>query len=193
VTLVELLIVTTVMGFLVATAGSSLVLAFRSFSGQGELEFKEIQGQRACMDLHYYLSNAVSFSISDNADLASVFGAADADSGTTLSLIQGDGSTVVFSFVPDVVKTTALSSITCAVGRLGIEVGGVSYIYCDDVFVPCAGSGGRPFSVSVTGGVNYHWGVPSGSFEFGVVNTVTGGTVTRPPLTMMGGTGSPLF
>ena len=193
VTLVELLIVTTVMGVLIATVGSTLVLAFRSFSGQGKQEAKEIEGQRACMDVHYYLSNAVSFGISDSVVLAGIFGSPAPNSGTTLSLRQGDGSTVLFVFSPDSTKTTELSSIACAVGSLAIQIGGVSYTYSDEVYVPCAGLSGRPFSVSATGGVNYYWGIPTGKSEFGVLNTVSGVTLSRPPLTMMGGMGAPAF
>jgi len=60
-TLVELLLVVSVVAALLVSISSALILIVKSYSGEYELEALERQSQRGAMELEYFAGRAISF------------------------------------------------------------------------------------------------------------------------------------
>ncbi len=180
--------ITLTAGLFAAMLSSSGV-ALQAHVGQAALEQKQFEGQRAAMELKYFISQASAVRISeDGLGGLTEYDLTDGYAGTELELTLLSGSKVYFKFTPDAAKTETYSTIRCAVGSLSTYVdSGPAYTYSSEVWIPCESSTTRPFTIGQNGRIIYFWGLPGYGTDFGVLDGSSAVLATRPPLNMMGG------
>jgi len=156
-TLVECLMVVSVIGGLLAAITSVFLLTLKGYTGEYEVEAVEVQSQRAAVELDYFIRRAVSVEIADPG----------AFSGNRLRLLQPRSTSLVggvplgvveFAFTPN----SNRSSSTEQVGELSITLMGNTYVYSGDIRTPIhSGVARRVFELSREGGLVYRWEVAS--------------------------------
>lgn len=160
VTLIECLVVISIMAGLIAAVGSSFTMSLKSYVGEYSAEGSELESQRAALELEYFASRAVDIKIiADPAFPSTTDYSSGYLGGTRVELRQPDDSVVAFQF-----RSTNGSSYTAGVkhiGQLGINIDGNPYVFTKRAqFVPSS-SWRYPFQVSTEGGLAFRWTVPT--------------------------------
>jgi len=161
VTLIECLVVLTILASLIAAVGTSFTMSLKSYVGEYASEAVELESQRAALELEYFASRAVDVRIMPVAGLSGTSGyESGVLGGRRVELLQPNGNTIAFEY--QVTGSTVDSAgRTTQVGNLGIDMLGEDYYYSTNVwFTPITGWV-YPFQVSNEGGLSFRWSVPT--------------------------------
>jgi prepilin-type N-terminal cleavage/methylation domain-containing protein len=171
VTLIECLVVLTILAALSAAVGTSFVMTLKSYVGEFEAEALELESQRAALELEYYAARATDIKIlSWDHPSTSARSFSPVLGGTRVELTQPDGSIITFQYTPRPESPKGFTAGVYETGFLGVNIQGNTYTYGSQVkFLPV--SGWRyPFQVSNEGGLAYRWEIPtpaSGNIKMG--------------------------
>lgn len=151
VTLIETLVVVTVLAGLIASVGVSYIITLRSYVGEYKSEALELEASRAALELEYYVAHAKKVDIYNGGAISS--------SGNSVNLLQLDNTTYTFTYAPTGAVAGGSSS-----GSLTISGPDVYYVYSTNIISVVTPSFPHVFWVSPEGAISYHWAIdtPSG-------------------------------
>jgi type II secretory pathway pseudopilin PulG len=149
VTLIETLVVLTILSGLIAAVGVSFIVTLRSYAGEYKSEAIELEASRAALELEYYASHARRIVI--------YAGTAPSTSGNWVELTQLDGSVYNFEYVPG-----------SPTGSLVLTGPGIDYTFSTNILVIPTAASPNIFWLSPEGSLSYYWAVDTPS---GRVNT----------------------
>jgi type II secretory pathway pseudopilin PulG len=151
VTLIETLVVLTVLSGLIASIGVSFAFTLKSYTGEYRSEAVELEASRAALELEYYATASKRIEIFD--------GSLAAESGNRVVLTQPNDTQYTFRYVP-----------TGAKGNLIIDLpDGTSYIFSTNIILVPTAVSDNVFWTSSEGALSYFWAVdtPSGRVRMG--------------------------
>jgi prepilin-type N-terminal cleavage/methylation domain-containing protein len=172
VTLIECLVVITILAGLIAAVGSSFTMTLKSYVGEYAAEGSELESQRAALEIEYFASRAVNTVIMADPANSTTTGYFPNLGGTRVELTQPNGDIVAFQYrATGVVAAdgtiTPISGVhgypggITYIGDLGVNIRGYAYYYTRKAkFVP-QNNWRYPFQVSSEGGLAFRWSVPT--------------------------------
>jgi prepilin-type N-terminal cleavage/methylation domain-containing protein len=185
VTLIECLVVLTILSALIAAVGTSFTMSLKSYVGEYASEGPELEAQRAALEIEYFASRAVNIEIMGDPLNPITTGYNPFLGGTRVELTQPDGSVVAFQYrakgvvqgdgsIQPIAGTPDYTAGLTYTGELGINIQGNPYVYTKKAkFTPLA-NWRYPFQVSKEGGLAFRWTVPTPSAG----DVTFGGTAT---------------
>jgi prepilin-type N-terminal cleavage/methylation domain-containing protein len=96
VTLIECLVVITILAGLIAAVGSSFTMTLKSYVGEYAAEGSELESQRAALEIEYFASRAVNTVIMADPANSTTTGYFPNLGGTRVELTQPNGDIVAF-------------------------------------------------------------------------------------------------
>lgn len=157
VTLIECLVVLTILAGLIAAVGTSFTMSLKSYVGEHAAEAIELESQRAALELEHFASRAINIRImADPANSSTTGYESGVLGGTRVELTQPNYEIIAFQFRP----VQVLSDGT-QVGELGINRQNTPYVYTTNARFKPTADWYYPFQVSQEGGVSFRWTVPT--------------------------------
>lgn len=173
VTLIECLVVLSILAGLIAAVGASFTMVLKSYVGEYASEGSELESQRAALELEYFASKAINTKImADPANPTTTGYTTDYLGGTRVELTRPNGTIVVFQYRATGVvgPNGAVTPISgehgypagiTYIGELGINIRGEAYVYTTKAkFVPL-NNWRYPFKASSDGGLAFRWTIPT--------------------------------
>lgn len=166
VTLVECLIVLTILAGLIASIGASFIVTLKSYVGEYAAEAIELESQRAALELEFFAARAKDVRIlSYDHPSTTAVGYDPTLGGTRVELTQPDDSVIVFQYTPATNGNGSFTTNLEVTGFLAILIpdgtNNITYTYGSEIkFMPLA-NWRYPFQVSAEGGFSYRWSVPT--------------------------------
>jgi len=151
VTLIETLVVITVLAGLIAAVGASFTITLKSYTGEYKGEAVELEASRAALELEYYVAHARRVEILN---------------GTT---VTNAGNQVV-AYMPNNLQYTFTYTPSGGKGSLVLGLpDGTSYTFSTNLVLEPTAASSTVFWLSPEGSLSYQWAVdtPSGRVNMG--------------------------
>jgi hypothetical protein len=164
-TLIECLIVLSIMAALVGAISSAMILTFKSYNGEFITEREILEGQRAALELEYYSQRALRIYFSDINNNPTYL-ANGTPAGYVVQLLQPEGNWVSFAMAPNSPQVGNLQQCTLEIiiGNVPDASGNVqpakSYIFSTSAIFDTAAIP-YPFWSTAIGGLAYSWKIPT--------------------------------